>query len=285
MIPNRRLKESNGTIQRDRLLLSYTAVLPEAPWFALIVVHGLSEHKGRYRLFQKDLAEAGCAVYAYDQRGFGRSDGLRTDVERYADYLLDLKEVIAFVRGCHPDLKIGLIGHSLGGLVSAAFCAAYPNHLDGLILSAPAYTVPPLHLFLRVAAFLMNYFMPHFPIRYPNDPGKLSHDPNVAVAFRKDPLVQSAATSRFYTEFCKMNRFLHKNADRICLPTLILQGSDDQIVTPKGARALLDRIGSRQKDLFWYEGFYHEPFNEIGRERVIADLIAWLKGHFSIGCL
>ncbi len=256
-------------------------MLPEAPKLALIVVHGLSEHKGRYRIFQRSLAEACYAVYAYDQRGFGLSDGKRTDVEQYADYLLDLKEIIAFVRGCHPDLKVVLIGHSLGGLVSASFCAAYPNHLDGLILSAPAYTVPPPHRLLRVTAFLLNHFMPHFPVRYPNDPEKLSHDSTVAEAFRKDPLVQSAATPRFYTEFCKMNRFLHQNADQICLPTLILQGSADKIVTPSGARALLDRIRSRKKTLLWYEGFYHEPFNEIGKEQVIADLIAWLKEHFA----
>ena len=275
-----------GIIHRDRIALAYTAVVSDTPQLVLIVVHGLSEHKGRYLRLQHDLAGAapladgGYAVYAYDQRGFGKSGGPRTHVNRYTDYLLDLRAVIAFVRGLHPEAKIVIMGHSLGGLVAATFCATYPNGVHGLVLSAPAYEVPPLPVPLRLLAFLLQFLMPNLPAKYPNDPEQLSHDPEVVAAFRNDPLVQSAATPRFYAEFLKMNRYLHKNADRICLPTLLLQGGKDQIVIPQGAKALLHKIQSAQKEIFWYDGFLHEPFNEMGRERVISDLIGWLKATF-----
>lgn len=74
-----------------------------------------------------------------------------------------------------------------------------------------------------------------------------------------------------------MNRYLHDHANQIILPTLILQGTEDKTVFPKGAQRLYDKIGSEKKRLIFYDGFYHEPFNEIGRERVLSDLLNWIR--------
>jgi alpha-beta hydrolase superfamily lysophospholipase len=266
-----------GTILRDGITLSFSAVLPDPIQLVLVIVHGLSEHRGRYQRLQLDLAKEGFASYAYDQRGFGESEGSRTHMENYTDLLLDLKRVLEFVREAHPDRKAVIVGHSFGGAVSATFCIDYPNAADGLVLSAPAYDVPALPFRLRFFGTLLNHLLPSRLVRYPSNPDWLSHDPTVGVAFRNDPLVQRAGTPRFYVEFGKMNDHLHQQAGKILLPTLILQGSQDRVVFPSGARALFERIGSAEKKLLWYDGFYHEVFNEIGREQVIADLVGWLK--------
>ncbi|MBI3805716.1 MAG: lysophospholipase [Nitrospirae bacterium] len=270
----------SGTIPSAGLALSYSALLPEFFQTVLIIVHGLSEHRGRYQLLQLDLARAGIASYAYDQRGFGESDGSRTHVERYTDFIDDLHRVVAFVRKGHPGQKIVLLGHSFGGAVAATFCIDHPNEAEALVLSAPAYDVPLLPFRLHLLGYLFNRIFPSRPLRYPSNPGWLSRDPAVGLAFQNDPLVQRAGTPRFYVEFRRMNVSLHQSAGRIALPTLILQGSADRIVFPSGARALLARIGSEKKRLNWYEGFYHEVFNEVGRERVVDDLLHWLKEIF-----
>jgi alpha-beta hydrolase superfamily lysophospholipase len=273
------LKTEDGFVQRGETALSYHALLPAAPRAILVIVHGLSEHKGRYLRLQRELADQGYANYSYDQRGFGLSSGTRTYVQVYTDFLLDLKEVLGFVRRRHPNDKVILLGHSFGGAVSATFCIDYPAAADALVLSAPAYEVPTLPLRLELLGHLLNRVMPARSIRYRNNPEYLSRDTEIGVAFRKDPLTQRAGTPRFYTEFRKMNLHLREETGKIVLPTLILQGSGDRIVIPEGARKLLDRLGSSKKKLIWYDGFYHEVFNEIGRERVIADLVAWLKEH------
>jgi len=272
-----RLVSKRGMILRDGVSLSFSAVLPDPIEMVLVIVHGLSEHRGRYQRLQLDFGKAGFASYAYDQRGFGESDGSRTHMERYTDLLLDLKHVVEFVRQAHPGRKVVIVGHSFGGAVSAAFCIDYPNAADGLVLSAPAYDVPALPFRLRFFGTLLNHLLPTRRVRYPSNPDWLSHDPAVGVAFRSDPLVQRAGTPRFYVEFGRMNDHLHQSAERIVLPTLILQGSHDRIVFPSGARALFGRIGAAKKKILWYDGFYHEVFNEIGRERVIADVVGWLK--------
>jgi len=276
--PLRCAVHESGFIERGELSLSYLAVLPDQPRAIVIIVHGISEHKGRYLRLQNDLASEGFANYSYDHRGFGLSGGRRTDVKRYRDYLQDLKEVTAFARQHHPHRKVFLVGHSLGGMITAVFCIDFPHEVDGLVLSAPSYDVPLLPWFLELLVKALSRFIPTCPIRYPNLRGKRSHDPEVDIAFENDPLVQTKATPRFYVEFRKMNRYLHQYAGKIVTPTLILQGRQDGIVRPKGAQALFDRLQISQKRLIWYEGLYHEIFNEIGRERVIADLVHWLGG-------
>ncbi|HLG21576.1 MAG TPA: lysophospholipase [Candidatus Manganitrophaceae bacterium] len=275
------LHVTDGSIGRDLFPLSYHAVLPNPLKALLIVVHGLSEHKGRYRRLQRDLASEGYGTYAYDQRGFGLSGGARTYVRAHTDFLFDLKKVFEFVRGRHPGLKVALMGHSFGGAVAASFCAEYPSEADGLALSAPAYKVPSLPLRLELLGYLLNHLMPARAIRYQSEPKYLSRDPEIGAAFRSDPLVQQAGTPRFYIEFRKMNRRLRREAEKIAVPTLILQGTEDRIVIPQGAQALYNRLTTPHKRLIWYEGFYHEVFNEIGRERVIADLISWLKEYIA----
>ncbi|HIE65991.1 MAG: lysophospholipase [Nitrospira sp.] len=267
-----------GSIQSGDIPLAFQSVLPEDPKALLIIVHGISEHKGRYLCLQNDLASAGFGSYAYDQRGFGHSGGKRGHVDRYSDYLHDIKAVITFVRLSHPSAKVFLIGHSLGGLISATFCVDFPHEADGLVLSAPAFDVLVLPWALEKLVRLLNCLLPTLPMHYPSLDGKKSHDPEVDIAFNKDQFVQTKATPRFYVEFRKMNDYLRSSVGKIIIPTLILQGRADRIVRPEGAQTIFDHLKIIEKRLVWYEGFFHEIFNEVGRERVISDLVTWLKG-------
>ncbi|MEK7286299.1 MAG: lysophospholipase [Nitrospirota bacterium] len=269
--------QKESILQLTDVTLSYRSAIPENPRAAILIVHGLSEHKGRYFRLQTELAEAGFSAWAYDQRGFGKSSGGRTDLVDYHDLLSDLQEMISFVRKAHPKLPLILLGHSLGGAVMATFCIDHGKEADGLILSAPAYQFFPLPKMAHWAGIFFYRFFPTVSIPYVKTRGELSHDPQIARDFQNDPLAQSSGTPRFYHEFRRMNRYLQDYADRITLPTLILQGTADTIVVPAGAERLYDRILSERKKLIFYDGFYHEPFNEIGRERVIADIVSFIR--------
>ncbi len=257
--------------------LSYSAVVPENPRAVLLIVHGVSEHSGRYSRLQQEFCEAGFAAWAYDQRGFGKSTGRRTYAKHHTDFLNDLSAMIDLARTAHKGLPLILIGHSFGGLVVSAFCIAFPKEVEGVVLSAPAYEFVPLPPILHFAGILLSRFLPRISISYPSDPKKLSHNPEVEMAFRSDPLTQSRGTPRFYQALREMNDMVKRRANQISLPVLILQGTADTIVVPKGAQALYDKMQSEKKQLIFYDGFYHEPFNEIGRERVVADVVGWLN--------
>ena len=269
--------EKQGLLPHAGLSLAYSAVSPPSPKGIALIVHGLSEHKGRYRFLQESLASSGLAAYAYDQRGFGESSGERTDIMQYTDLVSDLHFVLSTIQREYPGLKTVLIGHSLGGVVCATFCIDSPLTVDSLVLSAPAYDPIGLSLFLRLLCRLLYFIAPAKQIRYPNNAARLSHDITVERDFKKDPLIQSRGTPRFYVEFMRMNALLRRNAHRINMPTLILQGGGDRTVNPEGARALFRKIEHPQKKLLWYPTYYHEVFNEIGKEKVIASMLDWLE--------
>jgi alpha-beta hydrolase superfamily lysophospholipase len=121
---------------------------------------------------------------------------------------------------------------------------------------------------------------PTLALPYPSTKGKRSREPSVDLSVASDPLIVNKGTPRFYAEFRKMNRYLQENVEQIVLPTLILQGGADEIVSPEGARHLHLRLTNSEKKLITYEDHYHEVFNEIEREKVVSDLVSWLD-HFT----
>jgi lysophospholipase len=115
-------------------------------WASVLIVHGLAEHSGRYEHVGRQLAEAGLAVEAYDQRGFGGSAGRRAFVERWSENHDDLEERLAALRTSADGRPVVVFGHSLGGLIALGYALAEPPRPlpDALILSAPALdsTIP-----------------------------------------------------------------------------------------------------------------------------------------------
>ncbi len=275
--PDGVIARKEGTIQQGDMTLSYASVIPAHSKAALLIVHGMNDHKQRYAELQAELAAVGFASFAYDQRGFGCSGGKRSDVEHYEDYLEDLKAVLVLLRKSCPSLLVFLLGHSLGGLISASYCVKNPKAVDALVLSSPAYLVAPLPFPLENLVNLLNRLMPKTAMPYPHRHHYRSHDPAIIAAVENDPLIAMNATPRFYIQFRKMNRFLLDHAGEMDLPTLILQAGDDQIVSPEGAKMLYACLKNPVKKLICYEAFYHEVFHEVERQRVVRDLIQWLE--------
>src|SRR6476660_4161191 len=96
------------------------------PWAVVLLVHGLAEHSGRYEHVGQQLAAAGLDVDAYDQRGFGGSAGRRAFVDRWSQNHDDLEERLAAVRSAAGGRPVGLLGHSLGGLIALGYVLAEP---------------------------------------------------------------------------------------------------------------------------------------------------------------
>jgi len=60
---------------------------------------------------------------------------------------------------------------------------------------------------------------------------------------------------------------------------MIVQGSDDKLVDPSGAQLFYDLVGSRDKTIKFYTGFYHEVFNEPEHEQVLNGVKTWIEAH------
>lgn len=265
----------------QQLKLYYQSWLPANGLKAvLLVVHGLAEHSGRYFNLVNHFVLKGYAVYGFDQRGHGKSPGLRGYVEKFSDHVNDLEAFLNMVREKHPDAKIFLVGHSVGGTIATAYAVAHQSEFEGLVLSAPTLkagaSVPPG---LIILARLLSLLLPKIGL-YVIDASAVSRDQTVVAAYVTDPLVyRGKIRLRLGVELIKAMQILPSQMPKIRLPVLIMHGSADRLSDPKGSQMLYDRVGASDKTLKWYEGFYHEIFNEPGREQVFTDLASWLEAH------
>jgi len=71
-------------------------------------------------------------------------------------------------------------------------------------------------------------------------------------------------------------RKLPSEMPQINLPILIMHGTADRLCNPEGSQILYDNVGSNDRTLKLYDGFYHEILNEPGHKQVLADTEEWI---------
>jgi alpha-beta hydrolase superfamily lysophospholipase len=256
----------------------YQSWKPEKVEAAVVGVHGAAEYSGRYAHVARHFGSARIAFYALDHRGHGLSEGVRGHVDHFDDYVEDLDVFVGMVKAWEKRKKVFLLGHSLGGTISIAYALKHPKKIDGMILSSPglkpAVEVPP-----EFVKTVMEFSKGNPTKEIPNevDPYALSHDKEVCEEYSKDPLVFKTVTARFAAEFLAITEKLMENAGKLRVPTLLLAGGDDKLVDPGGSKEFARRVTLKDFEVKVYEGFYHELFNEVGKEKVFRDVDAWLK--------
>ncbi len=253
------------------------------PKAVLVISHGYAEHSNRYADFAKYLQSNGYSVYALDHRGHGKSDGERAHVDSFSDYVDDLKEFVDLVTS-ESSLPVYLLGHSMGGAIATLFAIRYQTSLAGLLISSAfiksAVKVSPI---LLAISGLVAKIMPMKVIVKPLDAGLVSHDPQIVEKYKTDPLNYTEGTkARMGSELISAGPKALAGIANVTIPTLVMIGSDDQIADPEGGKELFEKLGSKDKTLKIYPGFYHEILNELEREKVYQDILEWLNNHLSM---
>jgi alpha-beta hydrolase superfamily lysophospholipase/molybdopterin converting factor small subunit len=243
----------------------------------ILVIHGLGEHSGRYSMLAGDFNRAGFSVFSFDLRGHGKSEGKRGHIMSFNEYLFDVDNFkqMLLKRFSRP---LFILGHSMGGLIAMNFTIKNPANISGLITFGPLLRirarVPEWKK--RLGIFLSNR-IPSLGMSNGLNPNHLSHDKEVVRAYRNDPLVHTKVTARWFTEITSAMDETFQIALRLNTPVLMLHGSDDMLTDPEGSSSIFELITFSDKTLKFYDGFYHEIYNEIGREKPVNDTIEWIR--------
>ena len=254
------------------------AWLPDAsPRAAIALAHGLGEHSGRYADVAERLVAAGYAVYAVDHRGHGKSPGPRANIERFDHVVSDFCAFAGRTAREHPGTDVFLLGHSMGGAIAFASALRLQDHLRGLVLSAPVLALDgSVPRWQHACARVLAAVAPNVGVMS-IAPAAISRDPRVVREYQDDPLVHHGPIpARTAVELVTASRTFPALALRLKLPVLLMHGTADHLVPLAPARTVHQAIPSKERTLRYYEGLYHELFNEPEREQVLADVIQWL---------
>jgi alpha-beta hydrolase superfamily lysophospholipase len=276
------MQQKEGTLKSTHNTnLYWRCWLPDGkPKAVILVAHGLAEHISRYSNLVNHVVPRGYAVYGVDHDGHGKSDGRKGYVERFQVFLNDFKAFDDFVRNENPGAKMFLLGHSMGGLLAVAYGLEHQKDFAGMVVSAPLLkpgeSITPATITL---ARIVSVLAPRMGVAV-LDSTFLSRDKSVVEAYDTDPLVyRGKISARLGAEmFDTMNK-VQQQLSTLTIPVLILQGAADQLVNPAGGKMLYEGVGCQDKTYKLYDGFYHELCNEPDRDKVFADLDAWLDSH------
>ncbi len=245
-----------------------------------LVVHGVSEHYGRYRWVEAELARAGIGFSMMDLRGHGQSEGTRVHIDSFEQYLRDLDVLYKHVQSHVGDTPLFLIGHSLGGLIAVRWAETrrpLAGKLRGLVTSGAACKAtlkPPAPVFFMLAQINRLYSRMPLPGLVPL--AKICRDPEIVRRYASDPLVNKNLTTGFGIASMKAMEAAIAEAHRIDIPALILHGGADALVDSSASSELYAGLRVADKKLTIYPGHFHELFNEPERESVLADVTAWM---------
>ncbi len=249
---------------------------PAAPRAVVVICHGVNSHSGQYLWTGEQLSAAGFAVYAYDHRGRGRSEGRRFYIDEIADYTDDLGTLIDLAKSREPGLKVFLLGHSAGGVVGCTWSLDHQKEIAGFICESFAYQVPAPALVLALVRLFGKIFpkLPVLKLKMKD----FTRDPAALAVLEADPLCKGEIQpARTVAELLKATDRMKAEFNTLKLPLLIMHGTLDKATVPAGSKEFYEAAGASDKTLKLYEGHFHDLLNDLGKDKVLADVVGWIN--------
>ena len=270
---------TDAFIMADGYRLPYRKTLPDGgdPSAVILALHGFNDYSNAFADAAVGWADAGIATYAYDQRGFGGTEG-RGLWHGDDAMVADAKTVASLLRRRYPHTPLILVGVSMGGAVAlAAIADEAPIDVDRTALVAPAtWGWSTLGPFKKAGLWLSAHSVPWLEVTGRNLKRKPSDNIAMLRALGRDPLViRRTRIDTIYGLVTLMER-AYQSVPRIDTPSLILYGRKEDILADHAVDRTVKRL---PPDGPWrlarYENGFHMLLRDLQGHVVIDDIAAF----------
>ena len=268
-------------------------------------MHGMCEYKERYEGFIDYLTQNGYIVFAHDHRGHGGSVTANENLGYFGDkkgeaIVDDAALVTDEIRRLYPGLSVTLFGHSMGSLVVRAYIQKYEEKIDKLIVcgSPSKNSLAGFGLMLNgvISAFRGKKYRSRLMAnastgggdgKFPGE-GKnawLTRDKTVVEKYNADEKCNFVFSCNGFSNLLHLVKNAYKKkkypAKHSDLPIFFMAGADDPVIGSEkkwlAAQQFLRDVGYKNVTGKSYPKMRHEILNELGKEEVYADALAFIE--------
>lgn len=234
---------------------------PTYPKLGVLVLHGFTSSTDTVDGLLPLLENAGIDYERPVLRGHGTHyQDLRNVTAK--DWYEDAKKALDSLAS-RVD-RVVVVGLSMGGLVSLQLAMEHADKLAGVIVVAPALRV--LDRLAPLAPLMSKVF------RYWTSPNSF-HDPECAKRCTNYPKFPMDA-------FVSLQRYaatIEQRLAEVSIPICILHSKVDQIIAPKSASIIYERVRSEHRKIVWFEKSGHEMMQDMEADTVLGEIITFIK--------
>ncbi len=252
----------------------------------VVAIHGMGAHSEYYVQVADQLIEEGISVYALDVKHHGLSTGRKGDFEDFEEVMEQIHEFITVIREENKNIPIFMMGLSMGGMITVNYSVIYPEDIKGIILMSPgvsrnfklkASDIAKLPLLVFVYLFAKGKPIINVSKRAAitsRNPIRLEYQENDKYRIRKQSI-------RFLLNMAKWLKRAFNNAQNISHPTLIMQGTDDKLISPEGVKEFFQNVPIEDKTFVELQGAYHSLYSDpaMTEQDGWKKLVNWINSH------
>ncbi len=275
----------------------------------IVAHHGMAEHKERYNDFFEFLTSNGCAVFMHDMANHGKSNsdfshsGFFGKKDGYRALVKDFKTSFDRAKAAYPNKKMIVMGHSMGSFIVRCFTAEYADAgFDAAIYMGTGGSNPAAGIGNALSSVLAKIaghthksklldkltfgaYNSRFEKRTPFD--WLSRDAAQVDKYMADDYCGFLFSVQGMNDLVRLN--INANSDDwyrsvpVHIPILLISGEMDPVGNyGKGLREVYSKLvqsGHSKAQLKLYTDCRHEILNEINKEDVYADILAFIENN------
>ena len=274
----------------------------------VMLCHGMAEHIERYDDFANFLANNHYTVVGYDQRGHGATAGsvenlgYMSDDDNFVALVEDLHKTNEMVKEKYPNMKVFLLGHSMGSFVSQRYIQLYGDSIDGVVLSGSALNKG---LLFKVGYKLAKHICKKHGRKYHSElmnnmsfgsynkkfkPNRteydwLSQNEENVDKYIADEYCGTLFTVSFFMDMIHLFLVMGDDFNKVPvdLPIYIMSGDHDPVGSMGKAVKKLYEVYKQNNvkdvEMILYPNGRHEMLNEINKEEVYNNVLAWFNKH------
>ena len=228
------------------------------------------------------FAKAGYNVFAYDRKGFGKSEGSRGKVgDHLVEECLDFIYLVVRERQLE-NVKKFVYGVSKGGLLAARIAVETKDFFDGIILTVPwfdGHRSLKINKAVKFAVRVASKIKPGFSLTLRKGMLPPEREEFLEYLFKTYPYFGPPMQLLTLKKSFDLQNYVSKNSHEITCPVFMCLSSEDPTVCNIAAEKLFNSLeNSKDKKLKIYENHTHAVHMQDGMQQVLQiDVLDWLN--------